>query len=148
VEEGIVIWQAKTKCVQLKEYTDRLRAAVNMAHTESLKYKQRSPFLIQPSRRGGRYTRSGFNATWIRMQQEAFDKEIIMERFRFHDTKHKGISDFDGDKQRFSGHASRGMMQVYNHRPERTATVDRPPLKGDLSEQLSELSGEEQWEEL
>lgn len=44
---------------------------------------------------------------------------VIQERFTFHDLKAKGISDYEGDKQYFSGHTSKSMMEKYN----RTADV-------------------------
>ena len=38
--------------------------------------------------------------------------------FTFHDLKAKEISDFEGDKKRFSGHRSDSMIAVYDRKPE------------------------------
>tara|TARA_B100000745_G_scaffold292648_1_gene233739 strand:- start:1091 stop:1372 length:282 start_codon:yes stop_codon:yes gene_type:complete len=36
--------------------------------------------------------------------------------FTFHDIKAKSISDYEGDKQRFSGHKTRAQMESYNRK--------------------------------
>ena len=59
------------------------------------------------------------------MQREAEEKGMLA-RFRFHDLKHKGITDYEGDKQQFSGHKSHAMMERYNHGIDRVSTVDKP----------------------
>ena len=129
-KEGIVIWQAKTGKVQLKRWTPRLRAAVDLAqrYKAAIKKRQASPWLIC-TRGGSRYTRSGFNAIWLRAQREAETKGLISKRFRFHDTKHKGITDFEGDKQQFSGHASASMITRYDHSIAATDAINKPLIE-------------------
>lgn len=41
-----------------------------------------------------------------------------------HDLKAKGISDYEGDKQHFSGHASKSMMERYNRTADVVEIVD------------------------
>jgi hypothetical protein len=135
-KDGIMMWQAKTNKVQLKLFTPRLKAAVDLAR----KWKRRptkegklrktasSPWLIC-TKSGTKYTRNGFNSTWIRMQAKALAEGVISTRFRFHDTKHKAITDYTGnqaEKQHFSGHRTPSMVNKYNHEIEITSTIDKP----------------------
>jgi hypothetical protein len=62
------------------------------------------------------------------MQQLAFEQKVIGRRFRFHDLKHKGVSDAPGDKQFFSGHSSRQQAEHYNHTADRVPAINRPNL--------------------
>ena len=45
------------------------------------------------------------------------------ERFTFHDLKAKGVTDFDGDKQKAAGHKSARMAEAYNRKPEKTPST-------------------------
>lgn len=45
----------------------------------------------------------------------------LRERFTFHNLKAKGISDFEGDKQKAAGHRSAKVADAYNRKVE---TVD------------------------
>jgi len=121
--EGLHIWQAKTGKVQLKHWTPRLRAAVDMAKAWKKERDIQCPYLIC-TRTRSRYSRHGFNSIWIREQNDAHAAGVIA-RFRFHDLKHKGVTDFEGDKQNFSGHATRTMVEKYNHGVDSTATVQK-----------------------
>ena len=42
--------------------------------------------------------------------------ECGIERFTFQDLKAKGVSDFDGDKKKASGHKSEAMVAVYDRK--------------------------------
>lgn len=44
--------------------------------------------------------------------------------FTFHDLKAKGISDYSGDKQRFSGHRNPAQVAVYDRKPEVVDSLD------------------------
>lgn len=120
-DEYIRIWQKKTGNVQNKRYNPELKQAIELAkaHKRSTKNNITPELIVTKS--GSRYTRDGFNATWGRRKKEALQKGIITKGFRFHDLKHKSISDHTGDKKAFSGHATDAMAQHYNHS---IATVD------------------------
>ena len=70
---------------------------------------------------GQRYMRSGFETMFMR----ARDKCDLATPFTFHDLKAKGVSDYEGDKQTFSGHATRAQMERYNRRPDVVSALDR-----------------------
>lgn len=120
-EDYIRIWQKKTGNVQNKRYNPELIQAIELAkaHKRNTKDKITAELIVTKS--GSRYTRDGFNATWLRRKKEALEAGIITKDFRFHDLKHKGVSDHTGDKKTFSGHATDAMAQHYNHS---VSTVD------------------------
>ncbi len=55
-----------------------------------------------------------FKSAWQRLMGKVVAKGI--ERFTFQDLKAKGVSDFDGDKQKASGHRSESMVAVYDRK--------------------------------
>lgn len=122
--DGIHIWQRKTGRVQLKRWTPRLRAAVDMVRNNKKQRDITCHYLIC-TRAGDRYTREGFNSIWSREQRAAALAGVI-SRFRFHDLKHKGVTDFEGDKRQFSDHATDAMANHYNHAASATDTVQKP----------------------
>jgi integrase len=64
------------------------------------------------TRLGYPYSSSGFKALWKRARQSAG----LREPYTFHDIKAKSISDYEGDKRRFSGHATERMVARYDRR--------------------------------
>jgi len=114
-ENGLFIMQGKTGKKQIKSWTPRLRAAINLAQKQPSKIK--TNYIIH-NRAGQPYTSSGFKAIWRRYKLRA---EVDCT---FHDIKAKGISDYDGDKQRFSGHKSKSQMEVYNRKTEVVQTLN------------------------
>lgn len=128
--EGVYIKQGKTGKQQIKAWTQELRAAVDLAIQQPSKIA--TTWVIH-NRDGQRYTRGGFSAMWKRLIIKAVADGIISEPFTFHDLKRKGISDFEGDKQQFSGHATPAMAARYNVKPEVVPTIgtpQKPPKKG------------------
>ncbi|WP_299942179.1 tyrosine-type recombinase/integrase [uncultured Microbulbifer sp.] len=123
-EEGLLIHQQKTGKKQLKLWTERLQDAVDLALKANTDCKAQSMHLIR-NKRGQGFTRGGFNNVWIYEQQTATKTGAIPARFRFHDLKIKGISDFKGDKQEFSGHKTRSMMERYNHTADKVASLSK-----------------------
>ena len=119
--EGLLVAQAKTGKRQIKTWSPRLRAAVALA--EAQEFKTTSKYLLR-GRNGQAFTRTGFNSTWQRRQIEAVTAGVISARFRFHDLKVAAVSDYDGDKQHFSGHVSSAQMARYNRTPDRVKPVD------------------------
>ena len=63
---------------------------------------------------------NAFVSAWRRATDKAI-KETGIESFHFHDLKAKGVSDFEGDKMKASGHKSLKMLAVYDRKIE---TVD------------------------
>lgn len=111
-ESGVYIQQGKTGKKQIKEWSSRLRDAIDLGISQPSKIE--SMFVIHTSG-GMRYTSSGFKAIWKRVVTSAFEQKLITEKFTFHDLKRKAISDFDGDKQQFSGHKTSAMVQRYDN---------------------------------
>ena len=108
LERGIDVTQGKTGKRQIKLFSDRLRHAIDQGKTLT---GQPSAYVVC-NRTGGRYTADGFNSVFYRLKQKAGSD------FTFHDLKAKGISDYEGDKQEFSGHASETLMRrVYDRKP-------------------------------
>ncbi|MCO1336509.1 tyrosine-type recombinase/integrase [Microbulbifer sp. OS29] len=128
-EEGLLICQQKTGKKQLKLWTERLHDAVELALKSNTRSKSQCMHLIR-GRTGQRYTRDGFNSTWSREQKAATEAGTLPARFRFHDLKIKGISDFEGDKQEFSGHKTRSMMERYNHTADKVVSLNKARIKG------------------
>lgn len=118
-DQGILIQQSKTAVIQIKAWTDRLRAAVEMADTMSMHDGMISIYVIhQPS--GSRYTRDAFNAQWMKAKKIAAEKYPELDfQFTFHDLKAKGISDLKGslnEKQEISGHKNASQTARYNRK--------------------------------
>ncbi|MHC5175437.1 tyrosine-type recombinase/integrase [Serratia rhizosphaerae] len=105
--EGIFIRQGKTGKKQIKAWTERLRAAIELAESLPLKDGMISMFVLH-QQRGHRYTRDGFNSRWQKAKDKAAEQfPDISFDFTFHDLKAKGISDLEGslmEKQAISGH--------------------------------------------
>lgn len=126
-EDGLMVYQQKTGKEQLKLWTPQLLEAVQLALATNTKAKIQTPHIIR-SRSGRRYTRTGFNSTWLREQRAALDEGAIKTRFRFHDMKVTSISDFEGDIQRFSGHKTRAQAERYNRTPDRVVSLNRAKI--------------------
>ena len=109
-DKGIYIYQQKTGRNQIITWSDRLRKAIKIQSDIGMWVISRHD--------GARYTASGFKSTWQRVQVKAFEEGIISERFRFHDLKIKAVSDYKGDKKKFSGHATQAMADRYNRLPD------------------------------
>lgn len=107
LQEGIFIRQGKTAAKQIKAWSERLLAAVELAKTLPLKNGISSVYLIHQLN-GRRYTRDGFNSRWQHAKEEAQKKHPhMLFDFTFHDLKAKGVSDLEGslqEKQQISGH--------------------------------------------
>ena len=116
--DGIFIEQGKTGKKQIKAWTDRLKAAIELSKTLPLSSGIVSLYVIHQSK-GSKYTRDGFNSRWQKAKEEAVKKFPYLDfNFTFHDLKAKGISDLDGtlsEKQNISGHKT----------PSQTARYDR-----------------------
>lgn len=114
LDEGILIKQGKTGKAQIKEWTDRLRSAVKLAMTcnsvTSHKY-------VISNERGqkisGNVIRHQYREAKAAAQKQHPDLDF---NFTFHDIKAKSISDWAGDKQKFSGHKTAAQVAVYDRK--------------------------------
>lgn len=112
-DEGIYIKQGKTGKEQIKAWNDRLRLAVKLSNKIS---KVQSIYLVRKLD-GCQYTSSGFDTLWSRARAKGA-KALGVDKleFTFHDIKAKSISDYEGDKQRFSGHKNASQVDVYDRK--------------------------------
>lgn len=116
-DQGLRIRQGKTGKEQIKAWTPRLRAAVELAQAQPSTIK--SEWVLH-TRKGSRYSRNGFSTAWQRAKRKAGASD-----WTFHDLKAKGITDYTGDRQQFSGHKTRAMVEVYTRKPDVVPSLDR-----------------------
>lgn len=119
-DEGLLVVQQKTGKKQIKLWNSRLRAAVNQAlelRREVVSRRRHDSVYLILNSRGRPFTESSLKTLWARHRLPDMD-------WTFHDLKAKGISDFEGDKQAFSGHKSRLQMERYNRSPDATKVID------------------------
>jgi integrase len=114
LDEGLRVIRSKGSKEQIIAWTPRLRAAVDMAKT--LPGAISTKYLIH-NQQGQRIRVHAFESAWRRAVKKAV-KETGIETFHFHDLKAKGVSDFDGDKMKASGHKSLKMVAVYDRKVE------------------------------
>lgn len=121
-DEGIFIRQGKTGKAQIKAWTPRLREATDLCRRSAPK----GTTWVICNERGKGYSRDGFSTLWQR-HRAAFDVDPETGKTRmdwtFHDLKAKGISDYEGDKKRFSGHATDRMVSVYDRKVQVVPTI-------------------------
>ncbi|MAM87519.1 MAG: integrase [unclassified Hahellaceae] len=123
LEEGIFIRQGKTGMKQIKAWTPRLRAAITLAAT--IETKTSSMYVI-PTRSGTAYTSDGFRSIWHDAREIARKETQLPLAFTFHDIKAASISDYQGDKQRFSGHKTARQVQIYDRKVPVVDTLQEP----------------------
>lgn len=126
LEDGIFIAQGKTGVEQIKEWSPRLRRAIQQARELPKRKGVVSTFVLsQPS--GSKWTRNGFNSRWRKAKQKAKEITGYPMDFTFHDLKAKGISDIEGtlqEKQMISGHKDIRQTARYNRKIQRVKAVD------------------------
>ncbi len=135
-EDGIYIQQQKTGKKQIKAWTPALREVVERAKVRRAQILRtcsgvESLYLLVSST-GQPYSESGLKTMWARNRadiEEAIQAETGAKSVRidwhYHDIKAKAISDFEGDKQQFSGHKSRTQVESYNRKPELVPSLPR-----------------------
>lgn len=130
LDKGIYIAQGKTGKRQVKLWTPRLRKAVDRAR--KLHTRRKLPVVsrwVVHNKQGQPYTKDGFKALWRKAMLKWLGEDARSSSnpkwFTFHDLKAKAITDYRGDKQRFSGNASkRTMERVYNRLPDEVESHD------------------------
>ncbi len=132
MDRGIFIEQNKTGKKQIKEWTPRLRAAIDKALTH-LVGRSASGYVV-PSPSGGKLNRKTFNTWWNDAKSAAARKLGREIPGTFHDIKAKAISDYEGssrDKQLFSGHKTENQVATYDRKIRISPTLNRPiPFEG------------------
>ncbi|MBI4695510.1 MAG: tyrosine-type recombinase/integrase [Gammaproteobacteria bacterium] len=117
-EEGVYIRQGKTAKRQIKAWSPRLKGAIEMCRAEAPAGATR----VVCNKKGNGYTRNGFESAWARLREDLAPKGAAVD-WTFHDLKAKGISDFEGDKRKFSGHATERMVALYDRKPTLVPTI-------------------------
>ena len=112
-EEGIYIKQSKTDKEQIKVWTPRLEEAKRLSETLET---NTATFYVVPQKSGQPYTSSGFDSLWAKARKEARKQTGKKLDFTFHDIKAKGVSDYEGDKQKFSGHKTASQVATYDRK--------------------------------
>ena len=122
-EEGIFIQQSKTAKKQIKTWTPRLRAAVELALAQN---PERAGNHVIRTLGGGKYTGTGFHSVFYKAQRLAAERSGIKVDWTYHDLKAKGVSDYEGDKQRFSGHKTPAQVAVYDRKTQVVESLNVP----------------------
>lgn len=125
LKDGIFIKQGKTGKEQIKLYTPRLKAALALA--ASIESNIESMYVIK-TRAGTAYTSDGFRTMWHKAKAEAKKKTGLALDFTFHDIKAKSISDYEGDKQQFSGHKTAAMVASYDRKTQSVESLNVPNI--------------------
>jgi integrase len=108
LNEGFDTLRTKGSKDALTLWSNRLKAAAN--------YKAgnvNSIYIIHDNK-GQRITDSAAKSAWTRLKKMM--KQAGIEPFNFHDLKSKGVSDFEGDKLKASGHKDPKMLNVYDRK--------------------------------
>jgi len=105
-DDHIIIIEGKTDNEYNKVISPRLREALVQAR----KIMPLSPYVIH-NQRGQAYTEDGFGSLW----QYTRKKLPKHERFGIHKIRHKAITDWSGDRQGFSQHKTRAMVDLYDN---------------------------------
>lgn len=115
VDEGVHARRGKGSKHQLINWSPRLEAAIALAR--SVRRRMPTPMLIVSPFTGRPLTLAAFASAWTELRQQALRRGQSID-WTFHDLKAKGVSDFDGDKHRASGHITPRMTAVYDRKIE------------------------------
>jgi site-specific recombinase XerD len=114
-DDGVYIRQGKTGKRQIKAWSPELRAAITLAHKQPSTI--RTTIIIHDVR-GQALSYHAFAAHFRAAMDAAIEAGTLQERYHFHDIKAKSISDYEGDKRKFSGHKTERMVAVYDRKIE------------------------------
>lgn len=129
-EDGIFVEQNKTGTKQIKNWTPRLRAAIQLARNT---LTENGIFVISGSD-GGQVLKRTLQKWWTKAKAAAEHKAGLSFGCTFHDIKAKGISDYEGssrDKQLFSGHKTESQVLVSDRKVRVSPSLDAPLLVGN-----------------
>lgn len=108
LQEGFDTLRAKGSKDAITLWSDRLRAAVNYDAG-----KVKSLYIIH-DKRGQKINEEAVKSAWTRLKKLMIKAGI--ESFNLHDLKAKGVSDFEGDKLKASGHHDAKMLKIYDRK--------------------------------
>lgn len=120
LNEGILINQGKTGATQIKLWSGRLRAAVDMAISLKCKAGMSTMFLFNKPD-GSRYSVRAIQAQYSKAMKSAGINDAT-----FHDIKAKGISDFNGtlaEKSEAAGHTNLLITKSYDRKIKHVRSV-------------------------
>ena len=110
-EKGLYTRRLKGSNDAITLWSDRLQGVVD----RGLRGQLRVPDMpIINNGKGSNIRVESFKTAWQRLMKKAELKGV--ERFTFQDLKAKGVSDFEGDKKKASGHKSEAMVAVYDRK--------------------------------
>jgi len=119
LNEGIYIKQGKTNKAQIKRWTPRLKAAVELALKQQVTHNLLYVFADPKGNKVSAVRLRHWYAA-AKAQAQAANPTMKID-FTYHDIKAKSISDWTGDKQKFSGHKTAAQVAVYDRK---TQVVD------------------------
>lgn len=128
MDAGIFIEQNKTGTKQIKEWSPRLRSAIQIARKT---FGDNGKYVITNSN-GEKVTGRTINKWWDKAKKAAEQKAGQPFGCNFHDIKAKSISDYSGssrDKQLFSGHKTESQVLVYDRKVKITPSLNAPLLE-------------------
>lgn len=111
---GMLAQRAKGSKTQIIRWSDRLRAAINLAR--SIPHAPGVTTLLVSPHTGRPLPVGTLRGHWQALRREAHARGQAVD-WTFHDLKAKGVSDAAGDKHQASGHKSPRMTAVYDRRP-------------------------------
>lgn len=111
--EGLYLERQKGSKTQIIAYTPRLKAVLTACKTlpGPKNINPEKNYLLHDSQ-GQRFSYEAIKSAWRRNQIKL--QANGSTRFKIHDLKHKGVTDFDGDKHKATGDWSRSMVKVYD----------------------------------
>lgn len=127
MDTGIYIEQNKTGTKQIKEWSPRLRAAIQLARNA---FGESGGFVIKGAT-GNKASPRLVNEWWNKAKKSAESRCGTPFGCTFHDIKAKAISDYEGssrDKQLFSGHRTESQVLTYDRKVKITPSLDVPLL--------------------
>ena len=108
LEHGFDTLRAKGSRSAITLWSDRLRDAVNYQAGDV-----KSMYIVHDTN-GQKITEAAFKSAWTRLK--IMMEGAGIEPFNYHDLKSKGVSDFEGDKLKASGHRDAKMLKVYDRK--------------------------------
>lgn len=108
LEQGLDTLRAKGSRSAITLWSERLRAAVNYKAGDV-----NSMYIIH-DKNGQPITEEAFKSAWTRLKK--LMKETGIKPYNYHDLKAKGVSDFEGDKLKASGHKDAKMLAIYDRK--------------------------------
>ncbi|MDA3922721.1 MAG: hypothetical protein PF501_18895 [Salinisphaera sp.] len=115
-DEGLLLERSKGSKTQLIGWTPRLREAIRQGRVGRDGNTKLSRYIISRND-GSQMQYAGFKSAWARLKAKC-KKDGMTVDFTYHDLKAKGVSDFDGDKHKASGHKSPRMTAIYDRKRE------------------------------